>query len=230
MDRRSRRVTDPRSTWLLPVPAADPLVLGIGGTSLTADPVSQAAYRSEQVWNESEEYGAAGGGGYSVQFKRPAYQDGFSRQRGRGVPDVSYNGGINGGVLVNLSSVFGEGAYGVFGGTSCGSPQWAGLTVLADQLGHHRIGFVNDSLYRAAANRFTYAALFHDTTVGDNTFNDTADGVYVAGFPATKGWDAASGLGAHARQHAGSLSGAPPTDRRGHRHVQGSHSGSVTVM
>ncbi len=175
-------------------PAADPLVLGIGGTSLTADPVS-GAYQSEQVWNESEEYGAAGGGGYSVQFKRPAYQDGFSRQRGRGVPDVSYNGGINGGVLVNLSSVFGEGAYGVFGGTSCGSPQWAGLTALADQLGHHRIGFVNDSLYRAAANRFTYAALFHDTTVGDNTFNDTADGVYVAGFPATKGWDAASGLG-----------------------------------
>ena len=176
-------------------PATDPLVLGIGGTHLLADQTS-GAYQSESVWQESDTFGAAGGGGYSLNYKRPAYQNGFDRNRGRGVPDVSYSAAIDGGVLVNLDTLFG-GTF-IFGGTSAGSPQWAALTALADQFGRHRVGFINDALYAAAGNRHLYGALFHDITVGENsyTFEDDSNNViHIPGFSATKGWDAASGLG-----------------------------------
>ena len=74
------------------------------------------------------------------------------------------------------------------GGTSAGSPQWAGLTALADQLGHHRQGSLNQRLYAFAHGRL-YGALLHDVTVGNNS------DMGVTGFTAKPGWDAASGLG-----------------------------------
>ena len=109
------------------------------------------------------------------------------------MPDISYNAAIIGGVLAVWSSS-GQGANLVFqfGGTSAGSPQWAGLTALADQAGHRRVGDINDALY-GLAHGALYGALFHDITVGDNTFHG-AD-ITVTGFTAKKGWDAASGLG-----------------------------------
>jgi subtilase family serine protease len=79
-----------------------------------------------------------------------------------------------------------------FGGTSAGSPQWAGLVALADQLGHHRQGALNSRLYAFAHGAF-YGALYHDVTVGDNSFvNPDAN---IVGFTAARGWDAASGIG-----------------------------------
>jgi len=86
------------------------------------------------------------------------------------------------------SSGAGENLVFRFGGTSAGSPQWAGLTVLANQLAGRRIGFLNIVLYGAS---FTpaYSRLFHDVTTGDNSSNG------VTGFPAKPGWDAATGLG-----------------------------------
>jgi subtilase family serine protease len=197
-DDGSAQLTCDGSTYHLAAssPATDPLVLGIGGTHLLADQTS-GAYGSESVWNESDTFGAAGGGGYSRLYSRPDYQNGFSRSHGRGVPDVAYNAAIDGGVLVNWGTV-GGGFY-IFGGTSSGSPQWAGLTALADQVARHRIGFVNDALYRAGSNRFAYGSLFHDVTAGDNSLTDVVDPsgntVSVPGFPATRGWDAATGLG-----------------------------------
>lgn len=174
-------------------PASDPLVLGVGGTSLFADPVT-GAYQSETVWNESAKFGAAGGGGYSVLYHRPDYQEGAVRNRGRGVPDVAYDGGIDHGVLVFWGQ--GGGFY-IFGGTSSGSPQWAGLVALGAQLGHHRLGFVNDSIYAIGRTRAASTVL-HDVTVGDNTFTGTDvnnNPVSVTGYPATKGWDATTGYG-----------------------------------
>jgi subtilase family serine protease len=68
------------------LPASDPLVLGVGGTSLTANPVT-GAYISETVWDNPS---TGSGGGFSHLFARPAYQDGVPGIGAtRGVPDVA---------------------------------------------------------------------------------------------------------------------------------------------
>jgi len=170
-------------------PASDPLITGVGGTILDADGIT-GAYHSETVWNEPQ-FAAAGGGGFSTVFGTPDFQRGLHLSS-RGVPDIAYNAAIIGGVLA-VWSTSGLGANLVFrfGGTSAGSPQWAGLAALADQLGHHRVGFLNDTLY--AVGRTPLARLvFHDITTGDNTYHGA---VTVPGFAAAKGWDAASGWG-----------------------------------
>jgi subtilase family serine protease len=170
-------------------PATDPLVTGVGGTLLDANGLT-GVYNGETVWNEPD-FQAAGGGGFSLEFSKPIYQV-LQRGRQRGVPDVAYNAGILTGVLaVWSSSGFGDNLVFRFGGTSAGSPQWAGLVALTDQARHGRVGFINPALYLLAATP-AYRTLFHDITVGDNTFHGDTD---IAGFPATRGWDAASGLG-----------------------------------
>jgi subtilase family serine protease len=163
---------------------------------LHADGTS-GAYQSETVWNESATFEAAGGGGYSVEFDRPAYQNGFNHRHGRGVPDVAYNAAIDGGVITFFGQDGAGGNFYLFGGTSAGSPQWAGLTVLGTQIAHHRLGWLNPALYAAGRTKLA-SALFHDITVGNNTFTgEDADGnpVTVTGYPATKSWDATTGLG-----------------------------------
>ncbi len=167
-------------------PASDPNVTGVGGTELTADGTT-GAYQSEKVWNEPDLPGS-GGGGFSDIYRTPKYQKSLHLSS-RGVPDISYNAGVDTGVLT-VWSTSGQGANLVFrfGGTSAGSPQWAGIVALADQLGHHRQGLLNDRLY-AFAHGFLYQALFHDITVGNNSEDN------ITGFTAGRGWDAASGLG-----------------------------------
>ncbi len=174
-------------------PASDPLVTAVGGTQLHADPHT-GVYQSEVTWSPaSDVVNGAGGGGFSVLYKRPEFQEGVSgiSRSSRGVPDISYNASVNDGVLAFLTiPPIGGNAelVTVFGGTSAGSPQWAGLTVLANQLGGHRVGFINSALYligKTGLSRFA----FHDITVGNNSF----DG--ITGFSAQKGWDAATGWG-----------------------------------
>jgi subtilase family serine protease len=171
-------------------PATDPNVTAVGGTILDADGLT-GAYNSETVWNEPD-FAAAGGGGFSVKFRTPVYQ--LPRHLpSRGVPDVAYNAAIIGGVLaVWSSSGFGSDLVFRFGGTSAGSPQWAGLVALAVQLRHGRLGAINPALYTITLSSKVYGALFHDITVGDNTYHGD---VTVPGFPAKPGWDAATGLG-----------------------------------
>ena len=171
-------------------PATDPNVTAVGGTILDANGIT-GAYNGETAWNEPD-FAAAGGGGFSVKFRTPVYQ--LPRHLpSRGVPDVAYNAAIDGGVLAVWSSsglgadlVFG------FGGTSAGSPQWAGLVALAVQLRHGRLGAINAALYTITLSSKVYGALFHDITVGDNTYHGD---VTVPGFAAKAGWDAATGLG-----------------------------------
>jgi subtilase family serine protease len=171
-------------------PATDPLVTAVGGTLLDANGLT-GAYNGETVWNEPD-FAAAGGGGFSVDFGKPIYQVLAQRTGHRGVPDVAYNAGILTGVLaVWSSSGLGSGLVFRFGGTSAGSPQWAGLVALTNQANHGRVGFINPTLYALAATP-AYRSLFHDITVGDNTFHGDTD---IPGFTAGRGWDAASGLG-----------------------------------
>jgi len=171
-------------------PATDPNVTAVGGTILDADGVT-GEYHGETVWNEPD-FGSAGGGGFSVLYGTPSYQKGNLHLPSRGVPDVSYNAAIIGGVLTVYSpGGTGQAVY-RFGGTSAGSPQWAGLVALADQAANGRIGAMNKTLYALSHSKKNYANDFHDITVGDNHY--PGDPV-VPGFSAMKGWDAASGLG-----------------------------------
>jgi subtilase family serine protease len=181
-------------------PADDPLVTGVGGTQLVAD-LTTGAYQSETTWNEPK-YNAGGGGGYSKLYSKPFYQYGNKNipGNGRGVPDVAYNAAINGGVLtVTSDSGYGPGAILISGGTSSGSPQWAGIAALANQLGHKRLGLINPYLYLAfGLSKPLYASTFHDITVGTNgiTLPDAKGNLLTfTGYNAQKGWDATTGWG-----------------------------------
>jgi subtilase family serine protease len=178
-------------------PASDPLTLGVGGTQLFANGRT-GQYHSERVWNESKTFGAAGGGGFSRIFERPTYQRGVVEPDRRGVPDVAYSAAIDGGVLVywGAGGTSDAGFY-IFGGTSAGSPQWAGLIALSDQLAKQRVGFVNPAIYRAGTSG-NYHDLFHDITNGNNAFsfqNAQGQWVKIPGYSAKPGWDAATGWG-----------------------------------
>ena len=188
-------------------PASDPFVTGVGGTTLLANAVS-GAYRSETAWTEI--FGCnppaldptdvnCSGGGLSVLFHRPDFQNGMVPGPARGVPDVAYNAGVNGGVLTHCAvcnltvglAPNDPNTFFLFGGTSAGTPQWSAIAAIADQVAHHRIGDINPALYSLARNPSSYAATFHDVTTGNN---DVAE-LGGFGFSAGPGWDAVTGLG-----------------------------------
>ena len=173
-------------------PASDPEVTGVGGTQLIATPVVISGntitdpggqYVRETTWNETAKFGAAGGGGYSVIYKRPDFQAPVVKdQKMRVVPDVAYNAAIDGGVITFWGVPLGIGAAFRFGGTSAGSPQWSGLTAITDQLAGGRVGNINKTLYfLGKKDQGTY---FHDITDGN-----------IGAFAATPGFDAATGWG-----------------------------------
>jgi subtilase family serine protease len=185
-------------------PASDPLVTAVGGTNLIADP-NTGAYQSEDVWNDSIaaqcppfsngcDLGVAGatGGAPSDLFIAPPYQAEVSHQRTRTTNDVTYNAGPY--TAVYIIDTFdvppGYFEYGLFGGTSAGTPQWAAIAALANQaLGRGRtVGFMNPKLYAIASNRSEYTSDFHDITFGSNSWGGP-------GFSAGPGYDIPSGLG-----------------------------------
>ena len=200
---------DPNSTaalFAVSTPASDPNVTGVGGTTLTADPTT-GAYQSETAWTEP--FGCnppavaptdvnCSGGGFSSVYARPGYQSALQKNRARGVPDVAYNAGLSGGVLIYSATInVAEGlpanaaVFFIVGGTSAGSPQWAGLAADADQLGRHRMGNIDPALYSIARAKKLYAAAMHDITIGNNDVAEIGGDGYNAG----PGWDPVTGLG-----------------------------------
>ena len=179
-------------------PASDPLVTGVGGTQLFANQKS-GSYISEIAWNEAL-FQAASGGGFSVLYKRPDYQGNTVAGESRGVPDVAYNAAVNGGVLVAdsvLPSSPGSGPFHIFGGTSAGSPQWAGIVALANQKAGHRLGYLNPTIYEIGESSSSWRA-FHGILFGNNTvqFPDAkGNSVTIVGFSAHKGWNPVTGWG-----------------------------------
>jgi subtilase family serine protease len=176
-------------------PAVDPLVVGVGGTILTAAPVCPTCstpagtYEGEVVWNESS-FSAATGGGYSTLYNEPFYQLPVVRGGKRGVPDVAYNAAIIGGVLaVWSSSGLGANLAFRFGGTSAGSPQWAALLSIVDEEAGYDVGFINQGLYRIGLERNRHETSFHDITSGNNSDYG------ITGFNAGPGWDPTTGWG-----------------------------------
>jgi len=210
----ARIIPYPSVIW----PGSDPLVTTVGGTYLCTNAVTGAAVDSvsppvncQNAAGDREPGWVASGGGYSIYFDRPDYQNvlppgssyvGSSagapgkNSNMRGIPDVAYQASARTGVLVYLSEPdFKGGETGcgganpcstgwyVVGGTSSSAPQWAGLVAMADQIAGHNLGFINPALYRLANNIATYKADFYDVTRGNN------------GYSASIGWDAVTGLG-----------------------------------
>jgi subtilase family serine protease len=178
------------------LPAADPLVLATGGSSLDASHTT-GAYISETAWGLP--FGSPGtqfqasGGGFSRRFARPGYQDGVAGIAAtRGVPDVAADASPHTGMALVISD--GGSRYTIrnSGGTSASAPLWAGLIALADQYAGRHLGFVNPAIYRVGRSA-SYHDAFHDITTGNNT--PTFPGHTTNGYTAAPGWDPVTGWG-----------------------------------
>lgn len=196
-------------------PASDPLVTGVGGTYLCTNPAGTTGHAVDstdppaacQNQSQPEVAWIDAGGGFSHVFARPSYQDTLPAgstpidSTTRGVPDISYQassqtgvltymtlpGGGNGGLICGTSPCS-TGWYDV-GGTSSGSPQWAGLVAIAAQIHGGGLGPINPTLYKIA-NSGSYSSDFFDVTTGNNQADPS-----VPGYSATPGWDPVTGLG-----------------------------------
>jgi subtilase family serine protease len=198
-------------------PASDPLVTGVGGTSLCTDPNSTSTRVTDNVDppaacdapGEAEPGWTFSGGGFSHVFSRPAYQDTLPAgsttiaSGQRGVPDVALQANPRTGALIYVSSPpVGSGGlicpdaqpcsvgwYDI-GGTSLASPQWAGLVAIADQIRGGGLGPIDAALYHVGTDPARYASDFFDITVGNNQTDPNIDG-----YSASAGWDPVTGLG-----------------------------------
>jgi subtilase family serine protease len=172
-------------------PASSPWVTAVGGTSLYAD--TNGNYQSETAWNDGP--GSATGGGISQYFNEPPYQrllppaDQRLLNGHRAIPDIAYNADPNTSVPVYLGFTPGQAGYSLFGGTSEGSPQWAGLIADANEFAGHPLGFLNPKLYQLGSDKAKAAEVFHDITTGNNAQGS------IPGYSAVPGWDAVSGWG-----------------------------------
>ena len=195
-----RRPPAPDRSLAVDFPASSPWVTGVGGTQLTLSSSNQI--ERQLVWNDtSQNPMAAGGGGLSELFARPAYQDGVVVGNRRVVPDVSGLADPAPGYATYCSAPdCGPGPrWSTVGGTSAATPLLAGGVALVDQdLRRHEresMGFMNPLLYRFGQTR---PGLFSDVTAYGNDV-----GPYIRGgnyqplgcCTATVGFDSASGWG-----------------------------------
>jgi subtilase family serine protease len=179
-------------------PASSPLVTSVGGTALNLEPSGK--YLFETVWNDAG--CCAGGGGISQVFAEPDYQQyslpkSVQKELGgmRGLPDVSYNAAVDNDfiwVYVSFPGSGGAGWYGI-GGTSEGSPQWAGIAADLNQYAGRPLGFLNPALY-ALSGAGLFSSFGRDIAAGDNQLR-FVPGAVAPGYAATVGWDPASGWG-----------------------------------
>lgn len=171
-------------------PSTDPFVTAVGGTSLylagntgyiefPGNATGGYGYETAWSWNDVWEWGT--GGGPSTLFGRPSWQtgSGLPGNDTRAVPDVSWDADPQTGVLVDV-----DGVYYIVGGTSVGSPSWAGSMAVMDQFAGRNLGLVNPDLYAIYNNPSEYAKAFHDVQVGNNDPNQ-----------AGRGWDPDTGIG-----------------------------------
>ncbi len=157
-------------------PASDPLVTGVGGTSLY---VLNNQFH-EYGWgglNNGQSYGS--GGGYSTYFRTPYWQSaqGYNGSM-RGVPDVSMDADKYTGVYV----ISNGGQYTV-GGTSVSTPMWADVAALIRQYTNNSLPSLNPLLYQLARSNL-YNSSFNQILTGTN-------GHYKNG----PGWNPVTGLG-----------------------------------
>ncbi len=201
---------DESTYYLRPVtswPDSDPLVTGVGGTQLHFS--ARGKPTAPTVWNDSYNQAAnefadgnagpnplAGGGGKSIFFSRPWYQNGVRNVVGnhRGVPDISMSAACNGSVDTYGTYRGASAGWSPTCGTSEATPLFAGIVALADQVAGHSLGLINPALYRLAAEG---APGIVDVRSGNNTVSFSQGGHEhtVRSFTATPAYDLASGVG-----------------------------------
>jgi kumamolisin len=176
-------------------PSSSPFVLSVGGTMLTGTPQNL----SEQTWWESpgrrtNKGGGATGGGVSVVFPRPQWQN---------VKIASLNkGSIDGRVIPDVAALAGPPLYDLIflsrdfpnGGTSASTPLWASL-----------IARLNENLPAAKRQRFLTVLLYQSgpkgVPVGSAGCTDIKAGQNAShpqpgvGYKAQAGYDAVTGWG-----------------------------------
>ena len=201
---QQRYYTHPVTAW----PASDPLVTAVGGTRLNLN-ASGNRKSADTVWNDTYDrtanqlvYGdngpnpLAAGGGKSVMFRRPSYQNKVRGVVGnhRGVPDISMSAACTG--TVNVYQSFGGQPVGWYAlcGTSESTPLFAGIVALADQVAGHPLGLINPALYKMAAehSRGIVSVRSGNTTV---SFLQGGHWHQVHGYGARAGYNLAAGLG-----------------------------------
>ena len=199
-------------------PASSPWVTGVGGTENTAFASQYLASigttfpAEEGVWNDGcahttvDDTCSGGGGGVSILAPRPTWQVGPGVNNpaypnlGREVPDVAASADYTRyPYLVYDTDQYG--GWSQSGGTSAAAPLWAGVIALVDarcaSVGVSRIGFANPALYADAVQHPTD---FYDVTAATGSgigtpANIDATGANHGAYPATAGYDMATGLG-----------------------------------
>ena len=203
----------PNDTLSALSPASSPYVIGVGGTSFGGSSGTE-----QVVWNDSgiSLGSGAGGGGVSTFWCMPSYQhqtkvpgiiNALSQRDTstscktkyyRESPDVS----------ALADPVFGyavyyDGSWVGIGGTSAATPVWASIAALTRispwcTAYRSKGATLPQNLYRAINRYHSYVygrtpQVVRDITSGNNDYTDSG---YTGGlYPATKGYDMASGLG-----------------------------------
>lgn len=213
-------------------PAASPNVLSVGGTSLYLN--NDGSYQIEAGW-------AGTNSGESFVQSEPGYQAVAQNTGARTVPDVSYDGDpITGFAVYDSIEVFGSVGWQDVGGTSAGSPQWAGLIAIADQsralLGmgsldgaSQTLPLLYDSYAPPSSPQYAqYTDVFNDVTAGGEGRIHWKWGFGINVQSAAPGYDESTGLGTpHAQGVVNILSGiAPPVITGGN----GTNGGTGTVQ
>ena len=162
-------------------PASDTAAVGVGGTALYLN--ANSSWQGEDGWSlatTTTRKRDSSGGGVSVYFARPSWQTGNGVNTGamRQVPDVSLAGDPATGYYVYYNGKVEQD-----GGTSVGTPAWAGMCALLNQARAAK-GLPAISNFNAAVYPLLGTDAFHDVTSG-------TDGVYSC----TAGYDLLTGIG-----------------------------------
>jgi subtilase family serine protease len=188
-------ITDPH-----PFSDKDPAAMAYLNWDITDGQV-EAPWREDHALVFAGGSGVAGGGGLSAVFPTPTWQLGLPQsltQGARTTPDLSWNAAADGGVIIYASQAGGwANAY----GTSCGTPQIAGVVALVNQMrasiGKGPIGHLAPRLYQLPASDFNdivpqpFGSGANAITLQDNF----RYGYTIPGLPTAVGYDLTTGLG-----------------------------------
>jgi len=204
-------------------PASQPYVVGVGGTSLHSDtqPATETVWNDGAKWGAGG--GGISNTWASPAWQADSGVAGVQPGANRQVPDVSASADEWRGITVYSSFFSGSSAstaphpggitpraaaptappgWTTLGGTSSAAPTWAAIAaeIAASSAcsaasvptvgGVPDLGFIGAELYSVAANPTSYAASFSDVVRGNNDVFGLG-----LGYPATPGYDLATGLG-----------------------------------
>ena len=189
------------------LPASVPEVTAVGGTMFLEgnqywnSSGTALTYIPETAWNEVGGGLASSGGGRSIFFTKPDWQTGTGvpNDGRRDVPDVAFSAAASDVPYVIVLN----GQYEYVGGTSAGTPSFAGSVAILNQylvskgaVARAGLGTINPTLYRLSQ---TNPNVFHDITTGSNIIPCNIYSPYCSaptiGYLATRGYDLATGLG-----------------------------------